>query len=197
MAEEARKTTGAGSTADADEESSSEGAEPTGEAPEDERSGDAKDEESAQDEERSGGAEEEENSSDAEAASDGRGSNGSERSNGGSGAEDQPDHPTAPSLGPNTTIEREPVEERLARHDQSTEDAMGLDKRRQVIGKGYGPSKKRQLTLYGLALAIAAVVLIGLFLLVSALDTPVGKDIPQSAPWAQPHVKQHAPKPLQ
>jgi hypothetical protein len=196
MAEEARKTTGAGSTADADEEPSSESAEPTSEAPEDERSGDAQDEESAQDEERSGGAEEEEDSSDAEGAS-GRGSNGSERSNGGSGAEDQPDHPTAPSLGPNTTIEREPVEERLARHDQSTEDAMGLDKRRQVIGKGYGPSKKRQLTLYGLALAIAAVVLIGLFLLVSALDTPVGKDIPQSAPWAQPHVKQHAPKPLQ
>ena len=155
MAEEARKTTGAGSTADADEEPSSESAEPTSEAPEDERSG------------------------------------GRKR------AEDQPDHPTAPSLGPKTTIEREPVEERLARHDQSTEDAMGLDKRRQVISEGYGPSKKRQLTLYGLALAIAAVVLIGLFLLVGALDTPVGKDIPQSAPWAQPHVKQHPPKPLQ
>ena len=123
-------------------------------------------------------------------STDGKGSNGR-------GAAESPSHPTAPSLGPNTVIEREPVEERLARHDQSTEDAMGKDKRRPVVGQSYGPSKTRQLTLYGIFLAVVAAILIGGAILVSALDTPVGKQIPQSAPWAQPHAKQHPPKPLQ
>jgi hypothetical protein len=104
----------------------------------------------------------------------------------------------APSLGPNTVLEkREPVEERLARHEQSTEDAMGKDKRRAVVGQSYGPSKTRQLTLYGIFLAVVVAVLIGGALLVNALDTPVGKQVPQSAPWAQPNAHQHPPKPLQ
>jgi hypothetical protein len=105
--------------------------------------------------------------------------------------------PTAPSLGPNTVIEREPVEERLARHEQSDVDAMGHDKRRAVVGKTYGPTKARQLTLYGIFLAVVAALVIGGILLINALDTPVGKNVPNSAPWAQPGVKQHPPKPLQ
>ncbi|HMC07390.1 MAG TPA: hypothetical protein VKG89_08370 [Solirubrobacterales bacterium] len=124
-------------------------------------------------------------------------SNGADKSNGRGKAESPGSHPTAPSLGPNTVIEREPVEERLARHEQSTEDAMGKDKRRPVVGQSYGPSKTRQLTLYGIFLAVVAAILIGGALLVNALDTPVGKQIPQSAPWAQPNAKQHPPKPLQ
>src|SRR5438477_2490301 len=88
--------------------------------------------------------------------------------------------PTAPSLGPNTVIEREPVEERLARHEQSDVDAMGNDQRRSVVGHSYGPSKTRQLLLYGIFLAVVAVLVIGGKLLVDALDTPVGKNIPNS-----------------
>jgi hypothetical protein len=105
--------------------------------------------------------------------------------------------PSAPSLGPNTVIEREPVEERLARHEQSDVDAMGQDKRRMVVGKTYGPTKTRQLTLYGIFLAVVVALVIGGIVLINALDTPVGKNVPNSAPWAQPGVKQHAPKPLQ
>jgi hypothetical protein len=105
--------------------------------------------------------------------------------------------PSAPSLGPKTVIEREPVEERLARHEQSDVDAVGEDKRRAVVGKTYGPTKARQLTLYGIFLAVVAALVIGGILLVNALDTPVGKNVPNSAPWAQPGVKQHPPKPLQ
>jgi hypothetical protein len=105
--------------------------------------------------------------------------------------------PSAPSLGPNTVIEREPVEERLARHEQSDVDAMGSDKRRSVVGHSYGPSKARQLALYGIFLAVVVALVIGGKLLVDALDTPVGKNIPNSAPWAQPNAKQHPPKPLQ
>jgi hypothetical protein len=106
-------------------------------------------------------------------------------------------HPTAPSLGPHTVIEREPAEERLARHEQSAVDAMGEDKRRSVVGKTYGPTRRRQLTLYGLFLEVVAALVVGGILLVNALDTPVGKNVPNSAPWAQPGAKQHAPKPLQ
>ena|SRR5689334_14120401 len=103
----------------------------------------------------------------------------------------------APSVGPNTVIEREPVEERLARHEQSEVDAMGLDKRRRVVGQSYGPSKTRQFALYGIFLAVIVALVIGGIILVGKLDTGVGKDVPHSAPWSKPGVKQSKPKPIQ
>ena len=104
---------------------------------------------------------------------------------------------SAPSLGPNTVIEREPVEERLARHEQSEQDAMGLDKRRGVVGESFGPSKSRQLVVYVGFLAVLVALVVGGFLLVGALDTSVGKDVPNSAPWAKQDAKQINPKPIQ
>jgi hypothetical protein len=103
---------------------------------------------------------------------------------------------SAPSLGPNTVIEREPVAERLARHEQSDVDAMGKDKRRAVIGHSYGPSKLRQATLYGIVLAAVAALAIGVTVLLDHTDKFPSK-VPHSAPWAQPDAKQHPPKPLQ
>jgi hypothetical protein len=103
----------------------------------------------------------------------------------------------APSLGPKTVIEREPVEERLARHEQSGVDAMGLGKRRSVVGRSYGPSKARQLVVYLVFLAVVAALVVGGIILVNNLDTPVGKDIPHSAPWAKPGAQQIKPKPIQ
>src|SRR3954470_21215354 len=91
---------------------------------------------------------------------------------------------SAPSLGPNTFIEREPVEERLARHDQSEVDALGRDKRRPVIGQSYGPSKARQLGLYGIFLAVLVGLAIGGILLIGHFDTSVNK-VPCSAPWCK------------
>src|SRR4051794_41591799 len=96
---------------------------------------------------------------------------------------------SAPSLGPNTVIEREPVEERLARHDQSEVDAMGRDKRRPVIGQSYGPSKARQLGLYGIFLAVLVGVAIGGILLIGHFDTSVNK-VPCSAPWCNSDPQQ-------
>ncbi len=104
---------------------------------------------------------------------------------------------TGPSLGPNTVIEREPAEERLARHEQSEVDAMGKDKRRAVVGQTYGPTKTRQLALYGLFLAVLAVVVVGGIILIGKLDTGVGKHVPNSAPWSKPGVQQTQPKPIQ
>jgi hypothetical protein len=104
---------------------------------------------------------------------------------------------TAPSLGPGTVINREPVDVRLARHEQPMVDAMGNDKRREVVGHSYGASKAQQALRYGVFLVCLVAVVIGGKLLVNALDTPVGNNIPQSAPWAQQDAPQHPPKPLQ
>ena len=104
---------------------------------------------------------------------------------------------SAPSLGPNTVIEREPVEERLARHEQSEVDAMGLDKRRSVVGQRVGASKTKQLAVYLGFLAVVAALAVGGLLLVSNLDTSVGKDVPNSAPWAKQGTHLEKPKPIQ
>jgi hypothetical protein len=119
---------------------------------------------------------------------------GREENGGGDRAEQQV---SAPSLGPKTTIEREPAEERLARHEQSEVDAMGLDKRRPVIGQSYGPSKARQFAVYLGFLAVVAALVVGGIILVGNLDKPVGKDVPNSAPWAKHGVKQIKPRPIQ
>jgi hypothetical protein len=89
---------------------------------------------------------------------------------------------TAPSIGPNTVIEREPPEERLARHEPSDVDAMGLDKRREVVGQSYGPSTGRQLTMYGIFLAVLAALVIGGKLLADKLDQPPD-EVQDEAVW--------------
>jgi hypothetical protein len=105
---------------------------------------------------------------------------------------------TAPSLGPNTVIDREPVEERLARHEQSEVDAMGKDKRRSVVGRRHGPSKARQLGLYGASLAVIAALVIGAIILIGSFDKSVGKVHEHGqAQWSKPGVKQIQPKPIQ
>lgn len=116
--------------------------------------------------------------------------------NGNEGSDRPEQKISAPSLGPNTVIEREPVEERLARHDQSDQDAMGKDKRRPVVGQSYGASKARQLATYGVFLAIIAAVVVGGIILIGSLDTSV-KKVPDSAPWSKPGVRQIQPKPIQ
>ena len=114
----------------------------------------------------------------------------------GSGDDPRQQNVSAPSLGPNTVIERESVEERLSRHEQSEVDAMGLDKRRSVVGQGYGPSKARQFAVYLGFLAVVAALVIGGIILVNSVDTSVGKHIPCSAPWCKSE-KQIKPKPIQ
>ena len=99
---------------------------------------------------------------------------------------------TAPSIGPKTTFTKDDPEERLARHEQSTEDAMGLDKRREVIGGSYGPTVGRQLTTYGIFIAVVAAIVIGFVLLANHLDQPPDK-YKDEAPWSQANAKQIPP----
>src|SRR5581483_6315538 len=103
---------------------------------------------------------------------------------------------TAPSIGPHSTVEREPVEERLARHDQSDVDAMGHDKRRQVVGKTYGPTVARQATLYLLFVVVVVAIGFGVKLLVDHYDQPP-KHFKAEAPWARPNAPQIKPPKLQ
>jgi len=97
------------------------------------------------------------------------------------GAEDISDTP-APSVGPHTTFEREDPEKRLARHDQSGVDAMGLDKRREVVGGSYGPSLARQATLYGIFVLVVGLLVVGGILAVNEFDQPPEQET-YEAPW--------------
>ena len=100
---------------------------------------------------------------------------------------------TAPSIGPNTTFEKDDPEERLARHEQSDVDAMGLDKRREVIGGSYSASFARQVTLYAIVIAVVVGAGIGIKLLADDLDQPPAK-VADQAPWTGTDKK---PTPLQ
>ena len=98
---------------------------------------------------------------------------------------------TAPSIGPNTTIEHVPPEERLDLDKISDVDAMGLDKRRQVGGQRYGASPAKQLAVYGGAIAVIVALVIGAKLLTDELDQPPAVE-EDAAPWADGEQKEPA-----
>ena len=100
---------------------------------------------------------------------------------------------TAPSVGPNTTFEKDDPEQRLARHEQSDVDAMGLDKRREVIGGSYSPSVGRQVAMYAIFIVVLAGAAFGLKLLADNLDQPPAH-VQDQAPWTGSNKK---PTPLQ
>jgi hypothetical protein len=85
----------------------------------------------------------------------------------------------APSVGPHSQI----VHHAHTDQEPSQVDAMGLDKRRPVVGGKYGASFSKQATLYGGALAITAALLIGFILLAKQLDKSP-ETFPDKAPWA-------------
>ena len=116
----------------------------------------------------------------------------SEKSSGGTETVDISDTP-APSIGPNTTFDKRSAEERLAGHEQSDEDAMGLDKRRQVIGGTYGPTATRQIVMWLIFAVVVGGAAFGLKTLADDLDKPPAK-VEDQAPWTGSDQK---PAPLQ
>jgi hypothetical protein len=90
--------------------------------------------------------------------------------------------PAAPSIGPHTEIEHTPPEERLAGREHSNTDALGLDKRRQVVGGTYGPTRTRVIMRFVVFFAVVGALFVGLLFLVDQLDQPPDtyKD---AAPW--------------
>lgn len=78
----------------------------------------------------------------------------------------------------------------------SDRDAMGLDKRRQVAGEVYGPTRARIATRFVIFFAFVILLLVGAKIAVDQLDQP-SDSISTEAPWAQPDSPQRQPKPLQ
>src|SRR5919201_1155209 len=76
--------------------------------------------------------------------------------------------------------------------DEAETDAMGLDKRRSVVGGSYSPSFARQATLYGIFIVLIVGLGFGFKLLADKLDEPP-KHISATAPWAQGDAPQKAP----
>jgi hypothetical protein len=68
------------------------------------------------------------------------------------------------------------------KHEPADVDAMGLDKRREVVGQSYGPSVDRQAAIYGIFLAVLAALVIGGKLLADELDRPPA-EVKDQAAW--------------
>jgi hypothetical protein len=77
--------------------------------------------------------------------------------------------------------------------DASDTDAMGQDKRRQVVGQQYGATVRKQLTVYGIFLAVVAGIVIAFLTVVSGVDN---RDIPleDTAPWTAADAQLEAPR---
>jgi hypothetical protein len=88
----------------------------------------------------------------------------------------------APSVAPHTTFTRPAHEPGAVDHRGSEVDAIGLDKRREVVGKSYGPSVARRATMYGIFLAALTALVIGGKLLADELDQPPA-EVKAEAPW--------------
>ena len=81
-------------------------------------------------------------------------------------------------------------------HIGSDKDAMGKDKRRQVVGHSWGPSKGSQLLYYGLAVAFVIALYIGGKVAIDELDKAPANN-PDKAPWSQPNAPQTPPQRFQ
>ena len=66
---------------------------------------------------------------------------------------------------------------------------MGKDKRREVIGHSYGPSRRSQLLVLGGVLGTFAVLIVGGKLLADSADKPPATN-PDRAPWSKPDAPQ-------
>jgi len=80
----------------------------------------------------------------------------------------------------------------LANHEQSDVDAMGLDKRREVVGQKYGASFAKQASVYGVFLVVVVAMVIGGKLAVDELDQGP-KENEDQAPWSQTDAQQRPP----
>lgn len=70
------------------------------------------------------------------------------------------------------------------RHAGSDKDAMGQDKRREVVGHSYGPSKARQFVYYGIFVAFVIALYIGGKVAVGELDKAPANNA-DKAPWSK------------
>ena len=105
---------------------------------------------------------------------------------------------TAPSAADITKLEKFEASEEAKRHIPSDVDAMGQDKRREVVGHSYGPSRRSQIMFFVAVAAVLVVIVGGWLTLVSVFDKPP-THFSDKAPWsttptsAQLAAQQNAP----
>jgi hypothetical protein len=97
---------------------------------------------------------------------------------------ERPVRGTAPSAADIDKLEKFEPSEDAKRHKPSTVDAMGQDKRREVVGHSYGPSKRSQIMFFVAVGAVLVVIIGGWLALVSAFDNPP-TEFEDSAPWSK------------
>ena len=90
---------------------------------------------------------------------------------------------TAPSAADIEELDKFEPSEEAKEHEPSTVDAMGQDKRRQVVGHSYGPSAKSQIMFFLAVGAVVAAIVGGWLLLVALFDKPP-THFKDSAPWS-------------
>jgi len=94
----------------------------------------------------------------------------------------------APS-GDIESMEKMEASDEAKAHQASDVDAMGQDKRRQVVGHAYGPSRKSQMIFFVIVGAIAVVVIGGYALAIAAFDQPQD-EYADAAPWSSSDAEQ-------
>jgi len=97
--------------------------------------------------------------------------------------EDRATRGTAPSAANIDELEKFEPSEEAKRKKPSDVDAMGQDKRREVVGHSYGPSARSQIMFFVAVAAVLVVIVGGWLLLVGLFDNPP-KDFKDSAPWS-------------
>ena len=91
---------------------------------------------------------------------------------------------TAPSAADITKLERFEPSDEAKRHKPSDVDAMGQDKRRQVVGHSYGPSRRSQIMFF-VTVGIVVVVIVGGWLALVALFDKPPTHFSHQAPWSK------------
>jgi hypothetical protein len=90
---------------------------------------------------------------------------------------------TAPSAANIKDLEKFEPSEEAKRHQPSDVDAMGRDKRREVVGHSYGPSARSQIMFFVAVGAVVVVIVGGWLGLVALFDKPP-THYKDAAPWS-------------
>jgi hypothetical protein len=72
-------------------------------------------------------------------------------------------------------------------------DAMGNDKRRQVIGQQYGATVRKRLLVYGVFVAVVVVAIIAFLTIVNGYDNRE-IELKDTAPWTQAGASDTPPR---
>ena len=90
---------------------------------------------------------------------------------------------TTPSAANNKDVEKFEASEEAKRHQPSDVDAMGRDKRREVVGHFHGPSARSQIMFFVAVGAVVVVIVGGWLGLVALFDKPP-THYKDTAPWS-------------